>query len=61
MRSKSVYASGAFLLFGCLVLLKALTNPRLRELRVVDSIQLVAVGLFVGVSIALVLRAVRTD
>lgn len=56
-----MYASGAFALFGCLVLFKALTNPRLRELRVVDSIQLVAVGVFVGVSIVLLLRFVQTD
>lgn len=56
-----MYASGAFLLFGCLVLLKVLTNPRLRELRVVDSIQLVAVGLFVGVGIALLMRTLQTD
>ncbi len=39
-----MYASMAFVLFGCLVLLKAFTNPRLRELRVVDAIQLVASG-----------------
>jgi threonine/homoserine/homoserine lactone efflux protein len=56
-----VYASMAFVLFGCLVLLKALTNPRLRELRVVDAIQLVAVGMFVGVGIGLFSRFVQND
>ena len=61
MTWKRTYASGAFVLFGCLVLLEALTNPRLRELRVVDSIQLVAVGMFVGVSIGLLLRFVGND
>ena len=56
-----MYASVAFVLFGCLVLLKALTNPRLRELRVVDAIQLVAVGMFVGVGIGLLSRFVQND
>ena len=56
-----MYASMAFVLFGCMVLLKAFTNPRLRELRVVDAIQLVAVGMFVGVGIALFSRFAKND
>ena len=56
-----IYALIAFVLFGCLVLLKALTNPRLRELRLVDALTLVAVGMFVGVGIALVTRFVQND
>ncbi len=56
-----MYASVAFVLFGCLVLLKAFTNPRLRELRVVDALTLVAVGMFVGVGIGLVSRFVQND
>lgn len=56
-----IYASVAFVVFGCLVLLKALTNPRLRELRVVDAITLVAVGMFVGVGIGLFSRFVQND
>lgn len=54
-------ASVAFVVFGCLVLLKAFTNPRLRELRLVDAIQLVAVGMFVGVGIGLFSRLVQND
>ena len=56
-----IYASVAFAVFGCLVLLKALTNPRLRELRVVDALTLVAVGMFVGVGIGLFSRSVQND
>ena len=56
-----LHASMAFVLFGCLVLLKAFTNPRLRELRVVDAIQLVAVGMFVGVGIGLFSRFIQKD
>ena len=55
------YASVAFVLFGGLVLLKALTNPWLRELRVVDALQLVAVGMFVGVGIGRFSRFVQND
>ena len=56
-----MYASVAFVLFGCLVLLKALTNERLRELRLVDSLTLVAVGMFVGVGIGLFSRFIQND
>lgn len=36
-----------------MVLLRVLTNERLRELRVPDALQLVAVGIFIGVGIGL--------
>ncbi len=56
-----IYASVAFVVFGVLVLLKALTNERLRELRLVDALTLVAVGMFVGVGITLFSRFVHND
>ncbi len=56
-----IYASVAFVVFGCLVLLKALTNERLRALRLVDALTLVAVGMFVGVGITLFSRFVHND
>ena len=60
-KKRTMQASMAFVLFGCLVLLKAFTNPRLSELRVVDALQLVAVGMFVGVGIVLFSRFFRND
>jgi hypothetical protein len=56
-----IYALIAFVLFGCMVLLKAFTSPQLRELRLVDALTLVAVGMFVGVGIVLVSRFVQND
>ena len=56
-----IFGLVAFALFGCLVLLKAFTNPRLRELRLVDALTLVAVGMFVGVGISLFSRFVQND
>jgi len=60
-RKRIISASVAFVLFGCMVLLKVLSNPRLRELRVPDALQLIAVGMFVGVGIGLLSRFVQND
>jgi len=53
MTRKKIFGWAPFLLAGTMVLLHALSNPRLRVLRVPDALQLVAIGIFLGVGIAL--------
>jgi hypothetical protein len=60
-KSRVILGWLAFLLAGSMVLLKALGNPRLRELRVPDALLLIAVGIFVGVGVAQLPRFVHKD